>query len=278
MQAGRIVGLFVYPVKGCRGIALDAATLGPIGLLHDRTWLIVRPDGRFITQRELPALTSIVTELTASQLVLHVAGSAHAVDLSEPGDPIEITIWKDRFTALTQPPRIDQMLSDHLGRPVRLVRFDPDVVRLCDPQVSPPGAHTAFTDGFPLLLTSTSSLARLNDALLEAGTEAVTMDRFRPNIVVEGLVAWAEDDHPVARIGQAELRLVSPCERCIVTTTDQETGQRYGAEPIRTLRGLHANPAGKPLFGWNAVLVPGPDPAPLLRIGDAVELTTGIHG
>jgi uncharacterized protein YcbX len=262
-------------VKGCRGIARDLAALEPLGLAHDRRWLIVRPDGRFMTQREIPALTSIIPEITRTDLVLHFGGRSVAVDLEQPGEPMEITIWKDRFRAFTQPDAIDQALTEHLGRPARFVRFDPDVIRPCNPDVSPPGAHAAFSDEFPLLLTNAASLARLNDGLLEVGAAPVPMERFRPNIVVEGLPAWAEDHHPLVRLEATELRLVSPCERCIVTTTDQQTGIRQGSEPIRTLRKLHADPAGKPLFGWNAVPVSPEKAAPVLRIGMPVRFLPG---
>jgi uncharacterized protein YcbX len=98
------------------------------------------------------------------------------------------------------------------------------------------------------------------------------MARFRPNIVIEGLPAWAEDDHPMVEAAGLRLKLVSPCERCIVTTTDQVTAERRGQEPIRTLRRVHADRAGQPLFGWNVVPLTEDDPAPRLRIGDPIRL------
>jgi uncharacterized protein YcbX len=272
MVEGRIAGLFVYPVKGCRGIAVDQALVEPRGLAHDRRWLVVRPDGRFLTQREVPALARIVPAIEDERLVLHLGGERHDLLLALPGEPLEITIWRDRFAALTQSPAVDRALSAFLGRAVRLVRFDPSVVRPCDSDVSPPGAHTAFADGFPILLASTTSLARLNDALQEAGADPVPMARFRPSLVVEGLPAWAEDDHPMAETGGLRLKLVSPCERCIVATTDQISGERQGQEPIRTLRRVHADRSGQPLFGWNVVPLTEGDPAPRLRIGDPIRL------
>jgi uncharacterized protein YcbX len=229
--------------------------------------LIVRPDGRFITQREVPAIARIVPQFSGGQLVLWLDAEPHAIDLDQAGEPIEVAIWRDRFSAFAQPAAVDQALSRFLGRPVRLVKFDPTVHRPCSPEVSPPGAHAAFADEFPLLVTSTASLGRLNDALMEHGQEPVPMGRFRPNIVVEGLPAWAEDRLCEIRIGGLHLRLVTPCERCIVTTTDQITGARDSNEPIRTLRMLHADPGGKPLFGWNAVPLADNGDAPILRLG-----------
>lgn len=272
MPDGRIAGLFVYPVKGCRGIAVDQALVEPMGLAHDRRWLVVRPDGRFLTQREVPALARIVPEIGQGRLALRIGEERHELALDQPGEPLEVTIWRDRLAALTQPPAVDRALSDFLGRAVRLVRFNPSVVRPCDPDLSPPGSRTAFADGFPMLLTSATSLARLNDELQAAGAQPMPMARFRPNIVVEGLPAWTEDDHPVAKVASLRLDLVSPCERCIVTTTDQVSGERQGQEPVRTLRRVHADRMGQPLFGWNVVPRMGADPAPLLRIGAPIRL------
>ncbi|WP_027136278.1 MOSC domain-containing protein [Geminicoccus roseus] len=272
MLQGRISGLFVYPVKGCRGIALDQATLGPLGLEHDRRFLVVRPDGRFLSQRELPAMATVVPAFEDGALALRFGGSRHLVDLAMAGPPMEVTIWKDRFPALTGDPATDQALSDHLGRPVRLVRFDPEVERYCRGRGAPPGTRTSFVDDFPILLTSTASLTRLNDQLQEAGGPALPMDRFRPNIVVDGLPAYAEDDHPYAVADGIRLALASACERCIVPTTDQESGERTGPEPIRTLKRYHADDSGRPLFGQNAVWLDDGKPAPALRIGALIGL------
>ena len=275
MQTGRIAGLWIYPVKGCRGIPVEAAPVEPMGLAHDRRWMVVRPGGRFLTQRELPALARIGTAIEDGQLVLVLDGQRHPVLPAEGDGRMGVTVWGQRLPAIPQSPQIDRLLAEFLGRAVHLVRFAPEALRPCDPAISPPGARTGFADGFPLLLASTSSLARLNDHLVEAGSEPVPMARFRPNLIVDGLRAWAEDEASWLRAGTTVFRLVSPCERCIVTTTDQASGERLGEEPLRTLRRVHSDTADFPLFGWNLVPILGDEPAPRLQIGDPVALAPG---
>ena len=272
MIEGRLSDLFVYPVKGCRGIRLSEARVCPTGLVFDRNWMIVRPDGRFISQRDVPVLAKIVPKLTRESLILHLPDGRYDVPLDAESGRIEVAIWKDRFDAFAQGHAIDSALSAHLGRQVRLVRFDPSVIRLSDPRVSPPGAHAAFSDEFPILLTSVGSLTTLNDHLRDAGAEPVPMARFRPNIVVDGLPAWAEDEHPLVTIDSIRLRLVSHCERCAVTTTDQIFGTRHGPEPIRMLTRIHADKARRPLFGWNAVPILDDDAEMTLAMGATVRL------
>jgi uncharacterized protein YcbX len=275
MHTGRIAGLWIYPVKGCRGIPVEAAPVEPMGLAHDRRWMVVRPSGRFLTQRELPALARVGTAIEDGRLVLDLDGQRHPVQPAAGDDRLDVTVWRQRLPAIPQSPEIDRLLSEFVGRAVRLVRFAPEALRPCDPAISPPGARTGFADGFPLLLASTSSLARLNDHLGEAGSEPVPMARFRPNLIVDGLPPWAEDEAPWLRAGTTVFRLVSPCERCIVTTTDQASGERLGEEPLRTLRRVHSDTAGFPLFGWNLVPVLDEEPAPRLQIGDRVALASG---
>ena len=267
-----VSGLFLYPVKGCRGIALDHAELQPTGLAFDRHWMFVRPDGRFLTQRELPALAMVVPSIKADVLLLQVEAKTYELPLRAAGEPVEISIWNHRLPALTQDPAINQAMSKHLGRPVRLVRFDPSVVRLSNPDLSPIGTRTAFADDYPILVTNTASLDQLNADLADVDAEPVPMTRFRPNIVVSGLPPWSEDACSAMTVGAVRLALVSPCERCIVTTTDQVSGRRVGAEPIKTLKRLHSGSSGQPLFGWNTVPMLESDWPHEIAISDEVRL------
>jgi uncharacterized protein YcbX len=277
--AGTIAGLFIYPVKSCAGIALDAADLAVRGLAGDRRWMIVAPEGRFLTQRECPRLATIRPELGAGGdgLRLWLAG-AGPLELPEAGGgegpPIQVRVWRDTVAATAPSPAADAALSDFLGRAVRLVRFPPDGHRPCDPAYAPPGSHTAFADGFPLLVTSEGSLEELNAAL----AEPVPMGRFRPNLVLAGVPARAEDGHRrlvvLGEDGGAELLLVKRCDRCVVTTVDQATGRKTGKEPLATLARLRRNVAtGGAWFGQNAVprLAAGRTDV-RLRVGDACRL------
>lgn len=270
---GIVAGIFVYPVKGGRGIALQEARLEPPGLAFDRRWMLVRPDGRFLTQREEPRLARLVPRLEPDRLVLGFDGCELALPLEDRGEPLEVAVWRDRVRAVAPDPEADRALSRALGRAVRIVRFPETVVRTCDPTFAPPDSRTAFSDGFSLLVTSSSSLAALNAAIVAGGGSAVPMARFRPNLVLEGLPAWAEDRAGLVRLASgAALRLVKPCARCIVTTTDQESGERLGPEPIRTLRALGRDFLGEgPCFGANAVPVLPAGPV-ALRLGEPVRL------
>jgi uncharacterized protein YcbX len=267
--AGEIAGLWTYPVKGCRGIAHEAAWLEPRGLAHDRRWMIVTPDGRFRTQRELPRLATIVVGLIDGTLTLRCGEEQVAVRADDYGQRITVAVWNDRIAALAPDAEADSALSDWLGQGVRLVRFPDGERRACDPAFAAPDDHTAFADGFPLLVTTEGSLGELNDALLERGRPPVTMDRFRPNIVAAGVPARTEDRHGTLQLGAGTaVRLVKPCDRCIVTTTDQQSGQRLGNEPIATLLRTRRNRAtGGASFGQNGVPDLPAGAGALLRVG-----------
>lgn len=273
MWAARVDELWIYPVKAGRGIPCAEVELGPLGFAFDRRWMIVREDGRFLTQREEPRLARLVPLLTHDQLCLSFDGEAVALPLEEVGAAVEVTIWGDRLWAHAPDPAADRALSRWLGRAVRIVRMQEASARACDPAFAPPESRTAFSDGFPLLVTNTASLAALNRVIVARGGMPVPMERFRPNLVLGGLPAWAEDrGGRLVLEDDAALLLVKPCSRCIVTTTDQRTGERLGAEPIATLRALGRDRAGEgPSFGQNAVpqLPHGPV---RLRVGQEVKL------
>lgn len=273
MAAARITALWIYPVKAGRGLARAEAELGPLGLALDRRWAIVRPDGRALTQREEPRLARLVPRLEPDRLVLSLDGAELALPLDDSGEPLVATVWGDRIEVVAPDPAADRALSDCLGRAVRIVRFPETTVRPCDPAFAPPGSRTAFADGFPLLVTSLTSLAALNAAIVSGGGTPVGMERFRPNLVLDGLPAWAEDRGGSLRLEEgALLRLVKPCARCIVTTTDQASGERLGPEPLRSLRALGRDLAGEgPCFGQNAVPVLADGPV-RLRSGQEVAL------
>lgn len=271
---GRIAALWTYPVKGCRGVALAEASLEPRGLAHDRRWMIVTPDGRFRTQRELPLLATIDAVVADGRLRLRRGGEELAVPAADVGEPMAVTVWSDRVEALCPDAGVDAALSGWLGQPVRLVRFPERVRRRCGSDHARPQDHTAFADGFPLLVATDGSLCEVNDALLERGEEPVAMERFRPNVVLSGVPPRAEDAHQRVQLaGGAALLLVERCDRCVVTTTDQRTGERLGPEPLATLRRIRRNAAtGGAWFGQNAVPVLPDGQAVPLRVGQAVRL------
>ena len=269
--AVRITALNIYPVKGCRGIALDSARIAATGFEHDREWLITRPDGRFMTQREEPRLALIETALADETLRLRVPGGAElSVPMNAQAREVEVTCWKDLCAAFDAGEEAAQFLTRYLGSPMRLVRFDARRKRPANPQWTPGvEALNQFSDGFPWLLVSEASLEDLNTRL----PRKLPMNRFRPNIVVSGLPPFGEDRlHDLAG-GGVRLRRAKPCTRCIVTTTDQATGTRDGDQPLRTLAQFRFDRELKGVvFGQNMILIDGLGTQ--LRVGQELALAS----
>lgn len=265
MDRLQITGLYVYPVKSMRGIAVDQAILTAKGLLHDRIWMVVRPDGRFVTQRGLPRLALVDTRLDDRGVTLSVDGhDSIAIPFdSDGGSAVTTQVWGDACEAVDEGPEVSRWLTRVLDSPetLRIVRMAAGFRR---PQNTPErfGAATTthFADSAPFLVANEASLAELNRELLADGHEAVPMNRFRPNIVVRGLEPFAE--HRARELGSEEWRLclVDACERCLVTTIDQQTALRNpDREPYLTLRRINPTPGPKPApaFAQNATLGSG---------------------
>jgi uncharacterized protein YcbX len=264
-----ITELNIYPVKSCRGIALDRATLRETGFAHDREWLVVQGEGRFVTQREEPRLALIEPQVADGTLQLGAPGMPTlTVDGTATDAPVEVTCWKDRCAAFDAGNRAAEWLSDFLRKPYRLVRFDTRRKRPSSREwTGEIEALNQFSDGYPWLVLSTASLEDLN-ARLE---QPLPMNRFRPNIVIDGVPPYAEDRVHELINGQVRLRAVKPCTRCIITTTDQATAERDGNEPLRTLRSYRFSAELKGvMFGQNLILAEGVGHE--LRVGDALEI------
>lgn len=233
-----VTGLFIYPVKSLRGFAVPAAELDELGFVGDRRFMLVDPTGKFLTQRVLPKMACIATHLGTGKLTLAAegAGNISVPTAPDPSAPLRtVSVWKhEGLQAEDCGDAIATWLSDFLGTPVRLVRAGAKFSRPVTKSAARPGDLVHFGDAEPLLLISQASLDHLNDRIQAAGGESVPMDRFRPNIVIEGCDAFAEDTWPHLHIGPVVLRNGGLCARCIVTTTDQLTGAR-GKEPLRTL-------------------------------------------
>jgi hypothetical protein len=259
----RVASLHLYPVKGAAGIALDRARADVEGLAHegvgDREWMVVDRAGRFVTQREHPRLALVRTAVRAGRLELsHDGFEPLALALSLDGPVREVACWNHRGRAFDAGDAAADWLSAILDADLRLVRFDPSDRRACNPEHVPDsGAHTRFADGYPLLVVGTGSLAELNRRLDARGHPPLPMDRFRPNLVLDGLDPHDEDHLGTIAIGDLVLQPVKPCVRCQVTTTDQATAQ-VGAEPLRTLGGYRMDERrGGVTFGMNAIVLEG---------------------
>ena len=271
-----IESLNLYPVKSCAGIALTRWLLEDTGLDLDRAWMLVDPTGEFVTQRELPQLARVQPTLRGDELVLRAPGmlALHvAVDRVE--QPMRVRVWDDTVPAWDLGPLAAQWFSDFAGRPLRLVRFDPEHRRQSDARwTGPHAAHTAFADGFALLVMSSASLAGLNQRLAQQGAAPVDLRRFRPNLVLGGLQAHDEDSIDMLEIdtpqGPVRLQLVKPCARCTIPGVDPDTGTQ-GFEVIDALAGYRADPRmeGAVTFGMNAIVIEGAGCE--LAVGQAVR-------
>lgn len=258
--------LYLHPVKSCAAIALQRSVLCDTGLERDRAWMLVDERGEFVTQRELPRLALIRPSLKGEQLRLHAAGKAAlSVPAPAPADArrVQVRVWHDTVSAWDMGAPAAQWCSELIGRPLRLVRFDDKQRRVCDRRwTGESTAHAAFADAFPLLLSSTASLAELNRRLLAQGEPAVTMRRMRPNLVLAGIEAHDEDHIGLLRIetaqGEVRIKLVKPCVRCSIPGVDPDSGEQ-GFAVTDTLASYRADArmGGAVTFGMNAIVLDG---------------------
>jgi len=267
-----VAELNVYPVKGCRGIALQSMKFDARGPALDRRFMIVRLSGEFITQRQEPRLSLLRVVWRENTLALHAPGMpALSIPLEEEGafqDRLEVRVWRFQGQALLVSEKADAWLGEWLGLNCRLVRCAPDMERMANPEWTHSTVPIGFSDAYPLLLISEASLESLNEAIRARDPMAtpIGMNRFRPNLVVRGCEAFAEDDWSRVRIGEVELDVVKPCDRCAVTTVNPETAERE-QEPLITLAKTRRSEQGV-LFGQNCV----PQGAGSLELGTEVQV------
>lgn len=270
---GTLSRLFIHPIKSCAGIELREAVLTPAGLQWDRAWMVVDAAGVFMTQREWPRMALIHPEVGTDTLVLRAPGMADlALTLAATGTPCSVRVWLDHTAALDAGDGAARWLSDFLGTPCRLVRFDDAATRLADKAwTDGVAAPVRFPDGYPLLVISQAALDDLNTRLNAAGHPIVGMERFRPNLVIDGFAAHDEDHVPMLYIdaGAIALRPVKPCARCPIPDIDPASAERGTriTEQLRTYR-QDARVGGGLTFGMNAIIATGV--GLVLRAGQSV--------
>jgi len=274
--------LFIYPIKSCAGMAVDKAFLLESGLsaqgVHDREWMLVTEEGRFLTQREFPRMALIQPRPSGGNLRVRAPGMGElllplAWEAVADAPPRTVQIWDDAVRAVDCGDVAAGWFNAALGtrERIRLVRFHHDVVR--PTSVKWTGglpSQTRFADGYPLLLIGQSSLDDLNARLRAAGRDSLPMDRFRPNLVVTGLEAFEEDYVASLGTGSAEIRPVKPCARCPIPSIDQATGVP-GPDPLDILQTYRANPRmeGAVCMGMNCIVSAGAGSA--LRVDQELE-------
>ncbi len=278
-----IASLHLHPIKSCGGIVVTEVLLIETGLELDRAWMVVDRHGAMITQRERPRLALVRPTLRGDDVVLRAPGmlALHlALDAVEA--PARARVWDDEVKAYDMGALAAQWFTDFIGEPARLVRFDPDQKRLSSRRwTGELAAENAFSDGFPLLVVSSASLADLNQRLSGRGVPAVGIDRFRPNLVLDGLQAYDEDRLDEITFdadgGPVRIRLVKPCTRCNIPNIDPLSAAE-SHEPGATMAGYRADArvSGGITFGMNAVIVEGIEQ--VLRPGQAGRASWGFGG
>ncbi|MBS4072846.1 MAG: MOSC domain-containing protein [Algoriphagus sp.] len=254
--------IFIYPIKSLGGIRLEKAKVEEKGFQYDRRWMLVDRSGRFVSQREFSVLALLQVELQEDGLLVYVKNIPHRqlfipFELSE-GPEIPVVIWDDQVIGKVVSESVGVWFSDFLGFKVELVKMPESTHRKVDPRYAINAESVSFADGMPYLIIGQSSLDELNSRL----ASPVPMNRFRPNLVFSGGEPFLEDRLSKIRIGSVEFQIIKPCARCVLTTVDQETGEK-GKEPLKTLS-TYRTVNNKVMFGQNVVALGGG----MVSIGD----------
>ncbi|WP_377287943.1 MOSC domain-containing protein [Rhizobium sp. SG2393] len=252
----KVAGLNIHPLKSARAIPLQSVLCRLDGFADDRRFLLTEPDGAAITQRELQMLAQVTATPVPGGVALTL-GERRLTVTFDPARRRAVSVWGTPIDAALAEDAINDTLSGWFGRPVALAHMD----ALARRGVNDPGAGAdaavGFADEYPILVTTTASLADLNTTLAEKGQPPVGMDRFRTNILIENETPWDEDLWEAIEIGGLRFDLLKPCTRCIMTTQDQMTGERIGGNPVEALavkRMSADRRVSGVLFGWNAVV------------------------
>lgn len=258
----KISELFIHPLKSAAAVSVDKASIDAFGFEHDRRWMLVDEKGDFLSQRQLPQMCLINATALPSGLRITVPG-LQSIDVAAMKNTVrQVSVWGDVCNAQDCGDEAANYLSRFLQTTCRLVYFPDDEVRQVDLDYAKKGDITGFSDGFPLLVISQASLDDLNGRL----SEPVTMNRFRPNIVVSGTDAFAEDSWECIKVGTITLRVVKPCSRCSIPSIDPSTGIR-SAEPVNSLRTYRMRDS-QVYFGQNVIA----DLTGCLEVGMEVEI------
>lgn len=264
-----VSGIFYYPVKSLAGISVHEARLTPMGLEHDRLWMLAREDGRFITQREEHslALLSVIRHADGFKISAPSGESTTLPLRLEETPGLRVQVWKDELAASMGPAEAADFFSDYLGfRCIPVFRHG-DGTRFAGSH-APTGTPLSFADAYPALVISEASVADLNTRT----SIPIVMKRFRPNIVVSRTTPYAEDTWAEIAVGTSELLGVKPCDRCVLTTVDPETGVS-GKEPLKTLA-AYRRVGNDVYFGQNLVVTsPG-----TIKKGDTVTVRSRRRG
>jgi uncharacterized protein YcbX len=243
--------LYIYPIKSLAGIAVKKAQITEKGFEYDRRYLLVDANNCFLTQREYPQMSQLQPSIENNELRITHKASNKSITLPLTPPPsinrAMVVIWDDSCIAEFISDEADSWFTEMLGINCRLVYMPDDTKRVVDQRYAPENAVTSFSDAYPFLIIGQASLDDLNNRL----TDALPMNRFRPNIVFTGGEPFEEDQYGHFTIGDIDFYGVKLCARCVVTTIDQETAKK-GKEPLKTLASYRFK-NNKILFGQNLV-------------------------
>ena len=267
---GIVTGLCIYPVKSCRGIHLTEMTITSAGPMFDRQWMIVDSDNRFLTLRTVSKLAEIKTAISDRFLHLYLGTNKIFINIDENCERVEdVTVWNDTFKAGIENKSVNEALSDFLSKTVKLVRYQKESFRDLKQASSEVVKQVMFADSRPVLLVNENSLKNLNEKLKARNLKESDIERFRANIIIDGIPAYQEDKIIEVRVGQVTFKNPKLCTRCSVITQDVETGRVVSKETLAVLaenRQNQANSKSKVFFGVNLT----PDVTGIIKIGDTV--------
>ena len=266
--------LYIYPIKSCQGIKLTQAEVRQTGFFRDREMMLVSQSGKFITQRQFPRLARVKVAIDEDELTLSIEDNSVAPLTFIPsfrGKTMEVKIWQDFTIAIDQGNTVarwfHRVLQLEDNKECRLVRQSPQYVRSV--KTSEP---VSLADNYPFMLTATASLEELNQRIVEIRqqpAQAIPMNRFRPNIVIDTETPFVEDNWREIQIGTVKFWVVKPSSRCIITTIDQKQGEKNEyKEPLSTLGTFRQFSEQGVMFGENMI----PRNRGTIAIGDRLEV------
>ena len=263
--------IYIYPIKSLGGIRLEKANITTRGLENDRRFMLVDESGRFLSQREHPQLALFQTEIEGNFLLIKNKKSGNSLKIDTQysitqsfNHSIIVKIWDDITKAIEVSNEASDWFTQALGIPTRLVFMPEESHRKTEAPYSLTGEEiTSFSDGYPILIIGQSSLDDLNNRL----ENPVSINRFRPNFVFTDGEPFEEDAWHEFTIGNIRFFGVKPCSRCIMTTIDQETGEKKGKEPLLTLN-KYRKAGNKILFGQNVLI----SQLGKVKVGDLIEV------
>lgn len=268
----KVKELWIYPIKSCAGYKVQSVKIDELGFENDRRFMVAKPDGTMVTQREFPRMALIQTKIEGDTLIVsapEVADLRINIKEEPKGEKLTVNVWDDLVVTARVSAESEEWFTKVIGKPAILVKTLPKSVhsRPIDGSYhnGAKGVQASFADGFPMLLANKTSLDDLNNRL----TEKVSMRNFRPNIVVENCPPWEEDSWGHVRIGALDFDIVKPCDRCAIPSVNPDTGKfSPDIEPIRTMRRVR-EVGSSVIFGQNVIQRVA---AGTLTVGDDVKI------